>query len=188
MRIEIGPFLSHQLQIVVGGHRPVLDLCAAGDSRGSHSFFVSVHQRAQAQLLRFIASCVQLLLRQSHRAALTNALRGEDLDQVGAGFFLLSNERANFSWRAGALASPGEWFDSCQDARPWQQAFRDRVSQRHVGGRAHALDRREARHQSHPCVGGGRIRGLLGRASRTSIFSIRPEAPGHVDVRVNPSG
>jgi len=62
LRIQIRAFRGHQFQIVVGCQYAVLDLGAAGQSSRAHSIFVSVHQRAQALLLRFIAGRVKLLL------------------------------------------------------------------------------------------------------------------------------
>jgi len=132
----------------------MLDLCAARKSCSSDSIFVSVHECTQALLLRFIASRVQLLLRKRHPTALANALRREDFDQVRACFFLLPHERANFIRRAGLLTSPQQRLDCRQDAWARECAFRDRITQGDVGGRAYALHRSEACHQRHPRIRG----------------------------------
>src|SRR3954468_22911185 len=77
--IEPRPALDHQFQIVIGRESAMLNFCAACERGCAHRVFVSVHQRAQSEFLRFVTSSVKLLLRKSHRAV-ANAIRSEDLD------------------------------------------------------------------------------------------------------------
>ena len=84
----------------------MLDLRAAGECRGAHRAFVSMHKRPQAQLPGFVACGVELLLRERHAAALTDALRGENFDEIGAGGFLFADEGANLFGRPARLAAP----------------------------------------------------------------------------------
>ncbi len=49
---------------------------------------------------------------------MADAIRGEDLDQVGACFLLLPHVCANVIWRAAQLSLPLERLDRRQDAGP----------------------------------------------------------------------
>ena len=62
LRIEPGAALGHELQVIIGGIRPVLDLRATGKSCHADRFFVRVHHRPQALRFGFAASGFQLLL------------------------------------------------------------------------------------------------------------------------------
>src|SRR5438093_10235589 len=78
LRIEVCAVLSHKFEIVVGCHRAMLDLSAAGERGGAHRVLVSVDERAHSLFVRFVASGVELILWERHAAALTYGLRGED--------------------------------------------------------------------------------------------------------------
>ncbi len=88
----------------------------------------------------------RLELRIGHRllAAVADALRREDLDDVGALFLQLAHLLTQLVGRAAGLV---ELANRGQDARAGDDAARDRVTQGDVGRRARALNGRDAGHQ-----------------------------------------
>ena len=60
----------------------MFDLRASRQGCRRNRFSISVHKRAQALFLGFIARRVKLFLRERHAPALPDALRGEDFDKV----------------------------------------------------------------------------------------------------------
>ena len=154
----------------------MFDLGASGESRGANRILVSVHQGAQPLFFRFVAGGIQLLGGKHHRG-LAKAIVGEDFDQVGAGVLLLAHEGADFIRRPGLLASSHERLDGGQDARAGEHAPGDGIAQSNIGGRAYALHGGETRHQSHPCIRGCGIGGLLGVRTGACQFSILAEEP-----------
>ena len=93
----------------------MLDLRAAGPGRGEHRVRrVRVHQRPQSLRLRLAARRRELLVGHRLRAAVADALRREDLDEVGARLLLLADVLAHLIRRAGPLVHRAE---RRQDAR-----------------------------------------------------------------------
>ena len=146
---------------------------------------VRVHQRPQSLRLRLAAGRRQLRIGHRLRAALANALRGEDLDQVRARLFLFPHVLTQLIRRAGALVHRAE---RRQDARAGQHAARDRVAKLLVAGGADALHGREAVHQRHPRVLGGEERHLRGRLAAILRAPVLAEVIADVDVHVDEPG
>ena len=83
--VEVRPALRHEPQHLVRRKHTVLDLRAAGKRRRPHALRAGcVDERPQPLRLRLSTYRVELLLRQRLRAPVANALRREDLDEVGA--------------------------------------------------------------------------------------------------------
>ena len=146
---------------------------------------VRVHHAAQALRARFAARGIDLFLRQRRHAAVADAGRREDLDQVGAVGLLLADVFADLIGRPLRVRDLAE---RRQDARPGQHAAIDRIAQRLVGQRADALHGREAGHQRDVGVLGAVERGLLGRLGPGVIAALVVEVPADVDVRVDEAG
>src|SRR6185503_4670962 len=86
LRIEVRAPLGKKPQGLVRREDAVLDLAAAGERRRAHALrAVGVHERAQVELPRLAARRVELLLAHRLRAAFPDALRREELDQIGPG-------------------------------------------------------------------------------------------------------
>src|SRR6185503_10545294 len=128
---EPNAFLHHQLQIVVSCEWAMFDLCAAGEHSRTNRILVSVYECAQAKLLRFLARGVELFLREQHLRA-AHAAGSEDLDQVGACFFLFSDEGANLVRRAGLFVAAEERLSGSEDTWTGQRTPRDRLTQRNI--------------------------------------------------------
>src|SRR5207249_6309067 len=77
--------------------------------------------------------------------------------------------------------------EGCENARAWQDTAGDRVAQLFVGGRAHALDGREAVDERHPRVLGAEKRRFAWRLVARVGAAIL-EMTADVDVHVDESG
>ena len=129
---------------------------------------------------------VELRLRQRRHAAVADAGRGEDLDQVGAVGLELPHLAAdlvgrqlgvgNLAERARAAAGPG--------MTPRASASRSGLSD----GRADALHGGEAGHQRDVGVLGAVERGLVGRLRPGRVAAVGVEVPADVHVRVDEAG
>jgi hypothetical protein len=110
----------------------VLDFRASGNGCGTDGISVSVHQRAQALLLRFIAGRVQLLLGKRH-PALQHAPDAKILIRSAPASFCFRTY-ADFVRRPGLLASPLQRTERCEQARPGEHAFVDGIAQGSIRG------------------------------------------------------
>src|SRR5690348_3023356 len=118
-------------------------------------------QCSYALFLRLVAGSVELILREGHTAALADRCGGKNLNQIRASRFLLAYELTNLIRCSGLFTFAFERLDGCKNARTWNLAFRDGVTQRDVCRRANTLYRCEARHQRAPgirfCLIGGEL-------------------------------
>ena len=138
--------LCHEPQIVIRRSQSVFDLRAPRKRSGANRVSVRVYQRPQTKFPRLIAGGVQLFLRHRHLSP-CHTSGGVNLDQVCAGFFLLSHKGANFVRRRGFFSLLHQGLCSGQDARAGKCTLRDGIAQRNGGRRADILHRGEARHQ-----------------------------------------
>src|ERR1044072_4257953 len=92
-----------------------------------------------ALFVRLIASSVELILRESHTAALTDRCRGKNLNQICASSFLLAYEFTNLIRCSGLFAFAFQRLNGCENSRTWNLAVGDGIAQRNVCGRANAL-------------------------------------------------
>ena len=146
---------------------------------------VRVHHAAQALRPRLTARRIDLLLRQGRHAAVADAGRREDLDQVGAVALQLADLFANLIGRPFRIRNLAE---RRQDARSRQHAAIDRIAQRLVGRRADALHGGEAVDQRDVGVFGAIQRRLVGRFRPGVIAALVVEVPADVHVRVDEAG
>src|SRR6185369_7838860 len=105
----------------------MFNLRAARASSSTDSILVSMNKRPQTEFRCFIASGIELFLRQQHLRP-SNAACSKDLDQIGARFFLFSNKRANLFRCAGLIAAAQEWFRGSENSRTGQSSFCDRIA------------------------------------------------------------
>ena len=159
---------------------------AAGKRGGAHrGRAVRVHPGPQAERRRLAARRLNLRVGHRLRSALPDALRCEQLDQIGAGGLDGAHERANLIRCAGVLV---DRTDRGQQARAGKDAARDRATNLDVQRRSDALDRREAGHQRDVGVlrlVQDRLRRGFTLARRAAVLS---EMRVEVDVRVDQAG
>ena len=104
----------------------MLDLCAAGLDRGNHGLgAVGVDERSKPLRLGLAAHRIDLGLRDVHLSSVADAGRGEELDQVGAVGFRLTNALAELVGRAAAALDLRERRD---ETRPVDDARVDGVA------------------------------------------------------------
>lgn len=124
--IVVRPALGHELQHPVGGEDPVFDLGAARLGGGEDRLrAVGVDQGAESLGLRLRAHRFELGVGHGLRAALADALRGEDLDDVGALGFAGPDQGAKLIRRAGTL---GQGLERGEDPRPHDHPAADGVA------------------------------------------------------------
>src|SRR2546429_5737460 len=133
------------------------DVCS---SDLAHRRTVSVHDRAQADLLGFAANGGELLLGKRGFAAFTDAAGSKDLNEVGTVPGVLVDDGAKFLGRAGRLAAAENGVERSKNSRAGQSAAVDGVAQVLVERRPQALHRGEARSQHLPTVRGAGEDGL----------------------------
>ncbi len=144
-----------------------------------------VYDGAQPQRFGFAAGRVELLLRHGDGATFANALRGEDLDQVGALLFAVPDQLAQLG---GVAASFGQRLERRQNARSGQDSARRRVPQVLVHQRPGALHSGETGVQRpHQVVGDVQDRLRL-RLLAPGIAVLVVEMIGQMRVRVDPAG
>jgi len=154
----------------------VLNLRAAGERRFLHTLgTMSVHKSAEPLRLCFPTNGVELFLRQGWRAAVTDALRREDLDEVGALRFPLSDYGAQGVRRQTRIA---DRLERREDARTRCRSDGDEVAQVLVLQGSWALDRGHARHQRRERVPRHRQHRLYGCIAIVRCM----ESPGPVEV------
>ena len=186
VRIEIDAGVGERLERLGVREPAVFDDGALGACRPQHRFgAVRVHHAAQSLRTRFAARRIDLLLRQRRHAAVADARRREDLDQVGAFGLQLADLLADLIGRPLRIRDLAE---RRQDARAGQHAAVDRIAQHLVRHRADALHGREAGHQRDVGVLGPIERGLLGGLRPAVIAALVVEMPADVDVRVDEAG
>ena len=152
LRIEVRTVLRHELQILRRCEGAVFDLRASRQRCRRNRFSISVHKRAQALFLGFIARRVELLLRERHAPALPDALRGEDFDKVRSRGGLLIHVFSNLIRSPGSFTPSLEGRHRRQNPRARQRSPRDGVPQRLVVRRAHTLHGCESGHERDPCI------------------------------------
>ena len=143
---------------------------------------VRVHHAAQPLRAGFAAGGVELRLRQRRRAAVANAGRRENLDEIGAVGLLPADILANLLDRPLRVRHRAE---RGEDARAGQLAARDRIAQRLIRGRAHTLHGGEARLQRDQRVLGAVAECLLRRLWAGVVAALGIEMPADVHVRVD---
>ena len=187
LRIEIRAALRHEAEHLVGRKDAVLDLRAAGERGGLHALgAVGVHDRAQPLRFRLAADRIELVLRQCRRAAVANALRREDLDQVRALGLALPNDRAH---RVGCESWAADRLQRRDNARARHTAGGDEVAQISVFRRAGTLNRGDAGEQGRAGVGDHGQHRLHGRVAvaRRVEASAPIEVPARMGVRIDES-
>jgi hypothetical protein len=164
----------------------VLDLIAPGIDREHHGFGgVRVNHRPQALRMRLATGRRQLFGGHRWSAAVPDAARREDLDQVRAPRLEIANALADLlRLPAADRAERG------QDARPGDRTAGDGVPKIAIFGRPGTLQRRDAREERLVGVTRGGQCGLHRRLAVAGcvVPPLRVEMPDHVRMNVDEAG
>ena len=134
-----------------------------------------MHDGSQAACTRLTADRVELLLAQRRSAPYADALRREDLDDVGA---LLGELIDALPQLVGARVAATDRAQRCEDPGSGQETALDGVAELGVRRGADALHRGDAAHQRDPGILGG----VEDRFLRSLFDGAAPELSGPVEV------
>src|SRR5262249_1744691 len=160
------------------------------DRRADRFRAVRVDERAQAERVGLAARRLQLLVGHRLFAALADAGRGEQLDEIRARRLRLADRGAQIVRRAetvrlAAAAGPSvELPHRGEDARAGQVLLVERLAQLQIAGLANALDRGEAGHHRGGGVGDARLHAGVSAFTARHEPAVGAEVPEQVHVRV----
>ena len=147
--------------------RPVLDRCASGEHRPLHALrTVRMHGATQSEAFGFAAGSVHLLLRHRRRAAVANALRRENLDDIRS---FRGNRPHFFTDLLRRELVVVDRIDSGEHARKRQILSSSEIANRFVDRRAERLNSGHAAHECGECVFRGEHRVFVGRLATAVI-------------------
>ncbi len=140
------------------------------------------------QFFRFVTNSIELVLRKRGLAALTDAARRKDLDDISAILGALLDHAAQLFGRAVGVPFAGDGLKRSEDPRARQSETVNGIAEVFIKRRAEALYGGETGSEHLPIVRGACEDGLLLRLVLASELARGVEMPSRVDVRINPAG